>query len=407
MTDVPGYRLEEFVGDTERFFSEDFNKAPLVRKGALTHRLADLPSVAELDELLALESVPPSYLRISKHGKGVPAIAYTRTVGRGAALSDAINPEKVYDLFRSGGTVTWNSLNHLLTSTRPLVSAFAEAFACTTEVVLFATPAGHDGFAPHHDSIDVFVVQLEGTKDWRVWDVPAQRAGDEASYTADELGEPALAVTLEPGDVLYVPHGTPHAAAAKRELAVHISMGVEPRRWRDLLLEAVQAIVEDEDFHAFPQLDAGQSCVAEFSSKLGLLQDKLAKVDPAAEAERLIATGRAKAGANRPRVFERLSAVDSLQPDARIRRTSVAVEIDEPVDGKTGIQVEGHRLAVPDAIAAALLALKTGDELVVADFFPGASQARSLRATQALARLGLFELLHNDIREPTMVEPTS
>ncbi|MEV8565850.1 cupin domain-containing protein [Streptomyces sp. NPDC051322] len=388
------YSFEDFVGDEKVFFAEYFNKKPMLRKGALAGRLDGLPSVRQLDDVLALESVPPSYLRVTKNGKGVPSGAYTRTVARGAALAEAINPEKVYELFRSGGTVTWNALHHLLPSARGLKAPFTDALACDAEVVLFVTPARNDGFAPHHDSIDVYVVQVNGSKDWRVWATPEIRRGDEGSYTAEELGEPLLEVTLVPGDVLYVPHGTPHAAAAKSELSLHLSVGVEPRRWRELLRDIVASVVEDDEFHGWPRLDHGQDSdvLTALSGKLELLRERLSRLDVASEAKRLHEAGRAKGGAGGPREFQRLATADTLHPASLVRRTAAPVEIGASDGVKTGLQVNGHRIAVPDAVAAALRGLDGHQQVVAADFFPGVPEARSLSAVRGLTRIGVLEV---------------
>ncbi|MEV7522605.1 cupin domain-containing protein [Streptomyces sp. NPDC091371] len=389
------YSFEDFVGDRDTFLAEHFNKKPLLRKGALAGRLDGLPSVRQLDDVLALETTPPSYLRVTKGGKGVPSGTYTRTVARGAALAEAVNPEKVYELFRSGGTVTWNSLHHVLPSARRLLAPFTDTFACEGEVVLFVTPARNDGFSPHHDSIDVYVVQVDGTKTWRVWATPEVRRGDEASYTAEELGEPVIEVTLHPGDVLYVPHGTPHAAAARSELSLHLSVGIEPRRWRDLLRDTVDSVVRDPEFHAFPYLPGegpgGDEAVADLSRHIELLRDRLAGLEPVSEAKRLAQAGRERAGAGRPREFSRLHAADALTTDSLVRRSSAPVEIGESDGGKTGIRVNGHRIAVPDAVARSLRDLDGGRQVTTSEFFPGVDAARSLSAARGLARIGVLE----------------
>jgi JmjC domain len=391
---VESYSFEDFAGDRATFFETYFNKSAMVRPGALAGRLDGLPSVRQLDDILALEAAPPSYLRVSIGGKGVPRTVYSRTVSRGAALAEAINPDKVYELFRAGGTVTWNSMSHFLPSVRPLVRTFTDTFACNTEIVLFVTPAGNDGFAPHQDSVDVFVVQVDGTKTWKVWETRPDRSSGEATYTLDELGAPAIEVTLAPGDVLYVPHGTPHAASAKGALSVHLSIGIQPRRWRDLLRATVDAIVEDDDFHGFPALAAGseQAAILDLPGRLRLLQDRLAAIGPAEEIARLAAVGRREGGAGSRREFERLAAVDGLTPGTRVRRGPVPVIIGESDGTRTGLTVAGNRLAVPDGVVSALHAVEGGGPVPAAEFFPGVSETRSLRAVQGLVRLGVLEV---------------
>jgi ribosomal protein L16 Arg81 hydroxylase len=392
---VETYSFEDFIGDREVFLAEHFDHRPLLRKGALAGRLDGLPSVRELDDLLALETTPPSYVRVTKGGKGLPSRSYTRTVAHGAALGEAINPEKVYEHFRSGGTVTWNSLHHVLPAARRVLRPFTDTFATEGEVALFATPARHDGFAPHHDSIDVYVVQVDGTKAWRVWDTPARRRGDDASYTAEELGEPALEVTLEPGDVLYVPHGTPHAAAARSELSVHLSIGVEPRRWRHLLQATVEHLLQDEEFHAFPHADA-PGTAAGLARVIGLLRDRLERIEPVSEAQRLAREGRAKGGAP-VREFERLQAADGLRPDSLVRRSAARIEIGDSDGTKTALRVGGHRLAVPDPVAASLRALEGGRPMATSEVFPGVEPARSLSAARGLARIGVLEAAEHPV----------
>ncbi|MER8033122.1 cupin domain-containing protein [Streptomyces bauhiniae] len=410
--------FEDLVGDRQVFFQEYFNRKPLLRRGALDGgRARDLVSVRELDDIVAMETVSPAYLRIAKDGRGVPAKAYTRTVtDRGAALAEAVVAGQVYELFRSGGTVTWNALNHFLPAARHLADLFAHTFACQSEVVAFLTPAGKDGYAPHHDPVDVYVIQIEGTKDWRIWEPPAGRRADKASHRPEDLGPPAIETTLRAGDVLYLPYGTPHAAAAKDQVSLHLSVTVEPRRWRDLLADTVRHLLEDPAFDGFPHLAdpaapgtdpaapgtdpaapgtdpaaPGTDTAAVFQTLAARLAGLLAGTDPAAETGRLRETGRARAGTGRPREFERLASADVLAPAALLRRSPVPLEIGPSDGARSALVVNGHRLAVPDAVAEALRGLEGGRAVPAARFFPGVDEARSVHVAQGLTRLGVLE----------------
>ena len=70
---------------------------------------------------------------------------------------------------------------------------------------VYLTPPGTQGFAPHFDDVDVFLLQLEGRKHWRLYE-PSE--GDKLArfssrnFTQDEIGEPFLETTLEAGDFL-------------------------------------------------------------------------------------------------------------------------------------------------------------------------------------------------------------
>jgi ribosomal protein L16 Arg81 hydroxylase len=387
------YRFEDFAGDPEVFFAEYFGRKPLLRRRALAGRLADLPSVRDLDDVLALKAAPPSSLRVTMGGRGLPSSLYTHTAGRGAARSEAVDSNAVYELFRSGATVTWDSLNHILPSARRLLEPFTQAFASETEVLLFMTPAGNDGFSPHCDPIEVFVVQVNGTKSWKLWDTPENDAGQAATHSLEELGKPTLEVTLGPGDVLYVPHGTPHAATAQGALSVHLSVGVQLRRWRDLLSDTMAALLAAEGFGGFavPTLGHDGSTAFELSRKLELLQDMVTKLDPASEITRLTDVGRRRAEAGGRREFELLSEADAFTAGTLLRRSDRPVEISPDDGGKASLTANGHQLAVPGPVAATLRALESGGTVTAGQVFTGVASARSLRAAQQLARFGVLE----------------
>ncbi|KAL0484801.1 jcdg [Acrasis kona] len=82
----------------------------------------------------------------------------------------------------------------------------------------YLTPSQSQGFAPHYDDIEAFVVQLEGKKLWKLYHpinednmLPRHSSGN---FTADEIKDYlAFEVWLEPGDILYMPRGTIHQAS--------------------------------------------------------------------------------------------------------------------------------------------------------------------------------------------------
>ena len=62
------------------------------------------------------------------------------------------------------------------------------------------------GLAPHHDDVDIFVCQTEGSKRWRLYNprkgfaLPVQPSGD---LPEDTLGDPVMDVTLQVKMLLY------------------------------------------------------------------------------------------------------------------------------------------------------------------------------------------------------------
>ena len=87
--------------------------------------------------------------------------------------------------------------------------------------------SGPNGTAllPHYDSYDVFVLQLEGQK---TWDIELSSSLDNTENEKDEAVEP-YALTLHPGDLLYMPQGVVHSAKTATGFAstTHLTIGIE------------------------------------------------------------------------------------------------------------------------------------------------------------------------------------
>jgi hypothetical protein len=385
----------ELAGPEEEFFSTYFGQAPLYRPGALKRDPRQLLSIANMDEILHCEAIRPPHFGVTSNGGPLLPPAYTATTRvQGANVTDTVAPERVYELFRTGATLIWTSINHFRPNLRALTRALAGKFAAECGVTAFLTPAGRKGINPHHDPGDTFVVQLEGTKHWKLWNPPVVRRGDFQAHKLEELGEPVLEVSLRPGDVLYLPWGTPHAAAAEDQISLHLSVMVRTRLWSDLLQRCVERLLEDPQFWEFPYLNeaTADGQASSFADQADLLARRLEEMDPVAEVRRLIAEGQRSPGSSQGSTFQEIAATDAITPATRLHRTGLEVFFLESADGKTKTKVNGHTIAVPEPVAARLRELDDGGQVAAGELFPGAGEDRSASAAQALTRLGILAI---------------
>ena len=238
--------LSCLVGNENRFVSEVLGRQPFLHHRASAHDcLASLITVEDLDELVSSPACGPPWLRITLDGVDVPTTQYTTSVGDGsfASLRTGVNMEAVAGLFRRGATVTWHDVNQMHGGVRRLVAMLSARFSTDSGAAVFVTPAGQQGFDRHHDPVDLFVIQLVGSKAWRVWAPRANSAPTVGHYARDELMEPPLiTASLQQGDVLYMPFNTPHVAVAEDSMSVHISVMIEPRGWSRVLFAGVKPV---------------------------------------------------------------------------------------------------------------------------------------------------------------------
>lgn len=388
--------VEELIGDESEFFRRHLNRGPLLRRDALRGDPRQVLSVADLDEVLASEAIRPPYLDLAKDGRQVPRATYTEpVVVQGEYVTDRVLPERVAAHFRAGATLTWNCLNHHRPGLRALAAELNRTFAARCEVIAFLTPAGRRGLAPHYDPVDVFVVQLEGSKSWRVWPVPDPRRGDDAGNLDEAaLGPPAVEATLRPGDVLYLPYNCAHVATATGGVSLHLSVTVAPRRWSRLLQQTVARIVEDDPaFWGNPWL-RGESTATELAGMLAELGRRLHGVDAAAELSRLVAGGVQPDGADATPRLRQIAAADTLDAGSLLTRdAAVAVTVLQRCGDHTKASIGGAVYTLPAHVIDAIGTLADGSTLPAGSLLAGASPDLSTRTARTLVRIGVLQVV--------------
>ena len=121
------------------------------------------------------------------------------------------------------------------------------------QVNAYLSPAAAKGLELHFDYHDVFVLQLDGAKRWRVWEPlertrhPVRSGPREPMPTFDELREPAMDLTLQAGDCLYLPRGFPHAAETIDSASSHLTIGIIAPTWQQAVRRAVDEAVAAGD----------------------------------------------------------------------------------------------------------------------------------------------------------------
>jgi ribosomal protein L16 Arg81 hydroxylase len=199
-----------------RFFTEYWNTKPLwVRPrggAAASSAMRELLSLADIDALIAAH---PEQMR---NGLGLKFAMNGQVVGQHLGDGTVIDVDAAHQGFSRGATVIIHEIERL----HPPIGAVAKALEAELGVFasanMYLTPPTKRAFDPHFDLEDTFIQQVSGSKTWRVWSpsvwpVPMPlRSQTEGKNAAPPRDAPCFTLTLEPGDVLYVPRGHSHVA---------------------------------------------------------------------------------------------------------------------------------------------------------------------------------------------------
>ncbi|KAM9628749.1 ribosomal oxygenase 2 isoform 6-T6 [Morphnus guianensis] len=113
---------------------------------------------------------------------------------------------------------------------------------------VYITPQGSQGLPPHYDDVEVFILQLEGKKHWRLYKPTVHLAREYNVESEDRIGNPTHEFTLKPGDLLYFPRGTIHQADTPLGISysTHVTISTyQNNSWGDFLLDAIPGLVFD------------------------------------------------------------------------------------------------------------------------------------------------------------------
>lgn len=227
---------------SQEFFDQYWEKSPLLIHRHNPNYYQDLFSTAEFDNILRNHNV--------QFGVNLDVTSYEdgkrethNPVGRAV-------PAVVWDFYRNGCSLRMLNPQAFSVTLWHVLSVLQEQFSSMVGANTYLTPAGAQGFAPHYDDIEAFVIQLEGKKHWRVY-APRQQAEmlprfSSSNFSQMEIGEPILETVLEAGDLLYFPRGFIHQGDCLPEAhSLHLTVSsYQQNSWGDLLEKLLPAALQ-------------------------------------------------------------------------------------------------------------------------------------------------------------------
>ncbi|XP_060823443.1 ribosomal oxygenase 1 [Bombus pascuorum] len=150
-------------------------------------------------------------------------------------------PSVVWDYYMNGCSVRMLNPQTYIRKLHSLNATLQEFFGCFVGANCYLTPPNSQGFAPHYDDIEAFILQIEGKKRWRLYKprnvneyLPRYSS---KNFSQSEIGEPMLDTVVNAGDLLYLPRGTIHQGETiDNTHSLHITLSVyQKNSWGDFL----------------------------------------------------------------------------------------------------------------------------------------------------------------------------
>ncbi|KAG8450299.1 hypothetical protein GDO86_002812 [Hymenochirus boettgeri] len=142
---------------------------------------------------------------------------------------------------------------------------------------VYITPQDSQGLPAHYDDVEVFILQLEGEKHWRLYSPVCPLARDYNVVPEDVIGSPTHDFVLKPGDLVYFPRGVIHQAHTLpgSSHSTHVTISTyQNNSWGDYIQDLLPGILFDA---AKENIDL----------RRGIPRQQMMKIDPSSTAKQL------------------------------------------------------------------------------------------------------------------------
>lgn len=384
----PFFALARCIGDVEEFASTHWGRHPLLTRCSErgsdggVDLFADVLSIGVIDDFVANGARVPSVRMVVGGSPLAPPRFCSPTRLGGRQLDDVVDPVKVVARMNEGATLVLQSLHRTVSSVAAFTTQLQDEISHPVQANAYLTPPSAAGLAEHSDLHDVIALQLHGRKMWWV----------------EGLGD----VTLQPGDVMYVPRGVRHRAETATETSLHLTIGIIRVTHR----QVVERVLGSRSMSLDAPLPLGyrhQSCRDQLEHSLHAALDEVLDLVGTTDISSVVEHEQARRMPRPPRTGRLTSIVhaEELDVDTVIRwvvsaplqravdEADRAVLHNDPVGSspcdRITVRVDDRTLTLPTTALDALRTLSNGRPVQVGDL-PGLDEPSRIVLAKRLVR---------------------
>ncbi|MFN7654097.1 MAG: JmjC domain-containing protein [Cyclobacteriaceae bacterium] len=212
--------------DLNAFFKDHWTRNVLHVKGNSSdyNRLFNWE---EFNSVVNYRDLAP-HIKFSLNGKVLSPKELTSKLTRNGSLS--LDDTIILDLVHRGSTVILQAIHKIHPHLNTFVNNLSDEFGESVEINAYCSYPGKRGFDKHTDAHEVFILQVEGSKQWEIYDIENIFPIENQLGSSIENKEYNCKIyKLEKGDVLYVPRGVWHSAFADNTTSLHLTVSIRCR----------------------------------------------------------------------------------------------------------------------------------------------------------------------------------
>ena len=344
--------------------------------------------VDDVDHILSTMALRAPAFRVIKEGVTLDQASYTRRARIGSrTITDLIDVGRVYSHYAEGATIVLQGLHRYWGPVTELCRDLERDLTHPVQANAYITPPVSQGLRVHADAHDVFALQTYGRKHWVVYEGSQTPAPDGSD------AKPTLDIQLWPGDCLYLPKGTHHAARTVDSSSIHLTLGVRTLTWGDVLrghLDRAGASAGLDEPLPPGFANDPERLREEATQRLSRVADAVLEGDAAdvvTRAARGFWTSRLPSLAGQ---LQQLLLEGDIGDRTRVRRRPNAMVELLPRGAQVHVVLSDRTLRMPAAVEPALRAAMDAEDFAVRDLEPYLDQSGRITLVRRLVREGML-----------------
>jgi ribosomal protein L16 Arg81 hydroxylase len=385
--------------DVAEFQRDHWNERPLVVHRGDRNYFSDLLTLDDMDQILSLSDVNDDNVRLANNSR---TFSVKQLVSASSLNANSNLLEQLYARYRSGWTVQVKAIEWRWEPLRHFTTALGAEIGARVRANLYLTPAASQAFPAHYDTHDVFIVQVHGSKHWRLATNPYRLPLPDQGYGAVRVEpEPEQEFDLSAGDVLYMPRGTIHWATSQETASLHITVSVHPVLYAQALQSAIGKIFNSgmRFREALPlgfaaDEDGRREAAAQIAELLSVLGERLSPRDILEE------SAKHAASASLPTLRHHLTdleELDGVRIDTPVRRRPGQQWLVSTTGDAVNVHFHNKSIRLPAHLGAEIRFITESDGFAASDI-PGAlDESGRLFLITTFLREGFLTLGHKDL----------
>jgi ribosomal protein L16 Arg81 hydroxylase len=214
-----------FEEEKQIFLNKHYDKKPFIKKNKLQYR--EVFEISDFDFLLTIAE--SQNVRLVKNQEYLNPNKFYK--------SNGLDISRVYYYYTIGYSIVFLGVNKLSLSIKRLCQELREESGFIFAANLYLSPSNSKALELHYDAHDVFVLQVAGNKKWKLYPSSSKPLLNthQPIIDSESFIKTLKDIELSEGDLMYIPRGVPHEAFSTDSFSLHMSIGVYPIQYYDIL----------------------------------------------------------------------------------------------------------------------------------------------------------------------------